>query len=69
MQLADGDLIRQEHAGAAPCNPRLWWPNGYGAQNLYTLHLDFRVAAMISDSQDVPFGVRKITYSVPGTDT
>ena len=23
-------------------DPKLWWPNGYGPQNLYTLTLDFR---------------------------
>lgn len=50
-------------------NPRLWWPNGYGAQNLYTLHLDFRIDRKSSDSDDVTFGVRKITYSVPGSTT
>jgi len=49
--------------------PRLWWPNGYGPQNLYKLHLDFKTAAAVSDQQDVSFGVRKITYAVPGTDT
>ena len=50
-------------------HPRLWWPNGYGPQNLYKLHLSFAVNKQVSDSQDVSFGVRKITYSVPGTDT
>jgi hypothetical protein len=50
-------------------HPRLWWPNGYGPQNLYRLHLDFEAGRMISDSHDLDFGVRKITYSVPGTDT
>jgi putative transposon-encoded protein len=50
-------------------NPELWWPNGYGPQNLYKLHLDFKLAASASDAQDVSFGVRKITYSVPGSDT
>ena len=50
-------------------NPRLWWPNGYGEPNLYTLHLSFSVVGAVSDAQDVTFGVRKITYSVPGTDT
>jgi Exo-beta-D-glucosaminidase Ig-fold domain/Glycosyl hydrolases family 2/Glycosyl hydrolases family 2, sugar binding domain/Glycosyl hydrolases family 2, TIM barrel domain len=50
-------------------HPRLWWPNGYGEQNLYRLHLDFRVGRVVSDAQDVAFGVRKISYSVPGTDT
>jgi hypothetical protein len=48
--------------------PRLWWPNGYGAQNLYTLHLNFKTGSQISDAQDVTFGVRKVSYSVPGTD-
>ena len=50
-------------------HPRLWWPNGYGAQNLYKLHLSFKVENKEFDAQDVTFGVRKITYSVPGTDT
>ena len=50
-------------------HPRLWWPNGYGNQNMYHLHLESRVGRSISDTQDVDFGVRKITYSVPGTDT
>ncbi len=49
-------------------NPRLWWPNGYGPQNLYKLHLGFSVGKNVSDQQDVSFGVRKIAYSVPGTE-
>jgi hypothetical protein len=50
-------------------NPRLWWPNGYGAQAMYKLHLSFEMASGVSDQEDVDFGVRKISYSVPGTDT
>ncbi|HVC46327.1 MAG TPA: glycoside hydrolase family 2 TIM barrel-domain containing protein [Terracidiphilus sp.] len=50
-------------------HPRLWWPNGYGPQNLYSLHLSFQANQKVSDADDVSFGVRKITYSVPGTDT
>ncbi|HZF00823.1 MAG TPA: malectin domain-containing carbohydrate-binding protein [Methylomirabilota bacterium] len=49
-------------------NPKLWWPNGYGPQNLYTLHLNFDVDGKTSDSQDVTFGIRKITYSVPDSE-
>jgi len=45
-------------------NPRLWWPNGYGPQNLYKLHLSFE-EKKTSDEQDVTFGVRKLEYSVP----
>jgi hypothetical protein len=50
-------------------HPRLWWPNGYGPQNLYHLHLGFRIGRNVSDTQDLDFGVRKVSYSVPGTDT
>ncbi|HZB89222.1 MAG TPA: glycoside hydrolase family 2, partial [Terracidiphilus sp.] len=50
-------------------HPRLWWPNGYGAPSLYTLHLSFETNKTISDQQDVSFGIRKISYSVPGADT
>ena len=49
-------------------HPRLWWPNGYGAQNLYKLHLSFEAGNKVSDAQDVEFGVRKITYSVPDSE-
>jgi len=49
-------------------NPRLWWPNGYGPQNLYTLHLSFEQENARSDAQDVSFGIRKITYSVPDSE-
>ncbi len=40
-------------------HPRLWWPNGYGPQNLYKLHLSFKLGKDVSDDQDVTFGVRK----------
>ena len=46
-------------------NPKLWWPNGYGPQNLYSLNLSFEIAGKVSDFHDVSFGIRKITYAVP----
>jgi hypothetical protein len=49
-------------------NPRLWWPNGYGPQNLYKLHLSFDQDNTPSDAQDITFGVRKISYSVPDSE-
>jgi len=42
-------------------NPLLWWPNGLGPQNLYQLHMDFLVGRVVSDQQDVQFGIRKVT--------
>ena len=49
-------------------NPKLWWPNGYGPQNLYSLHLTFEVDGESSDSKDISFGVRKFSYSVPDSE-
>jgi hypothetical protein len=36
---------------------------------MYHLHLEFTTGQTVSDAQDVNFGVRKITYSVPGVET
>jgi hypothetical protein len=45
--------------------PRLWWPNGYGRPNLYTLHLAASVSnGQPSDQQTVRFGVRELTYEM-----
>jgi hypothetical protein len=41
-------------------NPRLWWPNGYGAQPLYDLDLRFVSDRKVSHAQRVRFGVRQI---------
>ncbi len=49
-------------------DPKLWWPNGYGPQNLYSLHLSFDQGGNVSDSQTLQVGVRKITYSVPDSE-
>lgn len=48
--------------------PKLWWPNGYGPQNMYQLHLSFEIGDKTSDTQTVSFGVRKITYAVPDSE-
>ena len=45
-------------------DPKLWWPNGYGPQNLYTLTLRFDVGAKSSDTTTQQFGIRKIEYQV-----
>lgn len=49
-------------------HPRLWWPNGYGPQNLYTMHLSFEADGQTSDETSFDFGVRKITYTVPDSE-
>ncbi len=49
-------------------NPKLWWPNGYGTQNLYSLQLSFAIDGRASDSKEVSFGIRKFSYSVPDSE-
>ena len=49
-------------------NPKLWWPNGYGPQNLYSLHLSFEQTGAVSDARDTTFGIRQFTYTAPGTE-
>src|SRR6185312_14037704 len=42
-------------------NPKLWWPNGYGPQNLYHINVQFtRDDGATSDTEPVSFGVREI---------
>jgi mannosylglycoprotein endo-beta-mannosidase len=49
-------------------NPKLWWPNGYGPQNLYKLRLDIGVGKQTSSTQSTTFGIRKIEYQVPDSE-
>ncbi len=42
-------------------DPRLWWPNGYGEQNLYWLEVAFEDAGgNVIDYQKTSFGIRTI---------
>lgn len=47
-------------------NPKLWWPNGYGAQAMNSLTLSFTIDGKISDSKKIPFGIREITSDTTG---
>lgn len=41
-------------------NPRLWWPNGYGSQELYDLDIQFVIRSVVSDRQSIQVGIREI---------
>ena len=61
QQVALGPGERQRiTARAVIRNPRLWWPNGMGEQNLYTLHVTLSDAASVSDSLTTRFGIREL---------
>ncbi|HRU63938.1 MAG TPA: discoidin domain-containing protein, partial [Paludibacteraceae bacterium] len=55
-------INQEEYAQLIINNPLLWWPIGYGNQNLYTLSLEFKVNNEVSDAQAVIFGIRKYEY-------
>lgn len=45
-------------------NPRLWWPVGYGAPNLYDVRLEFATAdGRRSDARAFRAGLRQFTYT------
>ncbi|HWV74062.1 MAG TPA: glycoside hydrolase family 2 TIM barrel-domain containing protein, partial [Pseudosphingobacterium sp.] len=46
-------------------NPKLWWPANYGAQDLYTINLQFipNDTKQLGDSDSISFGVREIQTS------
>lgn len=53
--------------GLAIKNPSLWWPNGYGQQNLYTCDLKFSTSNAESDNATVTFGIRKLQVDTTGS--
>jgi glycosyl hydrolase family 2/Ig-like domain-containing protein/concanavalin A-like lectin/glucanase superfamily protein len=57
-------LAAKEFPQLRLANPRLWWPNGYGKQDLYTAQLSVAIAGHRSDSRAVRFGIRQITYEL-----
>ncbi len=44
-------------------NPRLWWPKGYGAPNLYDANFTFKIDDKVSDSKDFKVGIRQMTFN------
>lgn len=46
--------------------PRLWWPNTYGEQFLYTAELELLTDGVLSHKKTFRFGVRRFDYPVDG---
>jgi hypothetical protein len=45
-------------------NPRLWWPNGYGNPELYDLELIANEDNKMSDTKNIRFGIREMSYEL-----
>ncbi len=57
-------LAPSEFPRLAVSHPRLWWPNGYGAPELYRLKLTFTTSNGVSDTKTLRFGIREISYEL-----
>jgi hypothetical protein len=57
-------LMASEFPQLTVQHPRLWWPNGYGKPELYTLQLSFAEGDRESDRKQLKFGIREITYEL-----
>ncbi len=44
-------------------DPQLWWPNGYGEQPLYTVHVSLSAGERIVDEAKYSIGLRTLTVS------
>ncbi len=69
VSLAPGEhrdvvLRPSEFAQLAVQHPRLWWPNGYGEAALHDLTLTTSVDGATSDTKQLRFGMRQVTYDL-----
>ena len=53
-----------EYASLTLKNPRLWWPNNYGRQELYDMEVTVAEEETPSDSRQIRFGVRELSYEL-----
>ncbi|MFD2285253.1 glycosyl hydrolase [Pedobacter petrophilus] len=60
VSLAAGKNAIVNFADLAIENPKLWWPSGYGAQNLYDLKIQFLSANQVFDQENLKVGIRQI---------
>lgn len=57
-------LDKDSHSELVVKDPKLWWPNGLGAQNLYEVVLRLEIDGMLSDVERTTFGIRELTTVV-----
>jgi hypothetical protein len=57
-------LASSEFSQLSVQNPRLWWPNGYGKPELYHLKISVADGQKVSDTKQLRFGIREITYEL-----
>jgi hypothetical protein len=58
-----GETAKVSFAPVTVADPKLWWPNGYGAPDLHDLTITATVGGKTSDSRKTRFGIREFGYS------
>jgi hypothetical protein len=53
-------LDKEDHEDLSIENPKLWWPNGSGSQDLYEMELVFDLEGKVSDTEQCAFGIREV---------
>ena len=61
-------FTEKDHKQLRVAHPRVWWPIHLGAQNLYTLEMDFVSSGIVSDRQSTRFGIREVSSEVDEQD-
>ena len=77
LEVKFGDLRMAKEVSLAPSesvpvtldpavleSPRLWWPNGYGKQELYPVEFSFKADGNVSDAVNFLSGVRQMDYTL-----
>ena len=62
------EIDKDSHAELSLNDPVLWWPNGYGAPNLYDINMSMEIEGEISDYEQFNFGIRKIESNITMVD-
>ncbi len=59
VSLKKGETKKVEFPEIKFENPKLWWPNGMGNPELYPLELRFEQNGVVTDSENLNFGIRQ----------
>lgn len=63
--LADIEFTPEDFPQLTIINPRLWWPNNYGRQELYWLKLKVKNQdGTVADVKNIRFGIRELSYEL-----
>lgn len=63
LQTPDGKQISFSDGKCLVEDPKLWWPNGYGAQPLYTVRAELFLGREFLDAKELRIGLRTLTVS------